>query len=99
MTDESKCLKCGRCCRRKFRVNGKPVFSDHHCEWLDPDTKLCTVYENRFVVYPSCLSAKQCAERGLLPADCPYVKDIKGYVGPREATLAELAAYHRRRNQ
>ena len=90
------CLKCGRCCRRKFLVGHEVVFSDVYCKFLDPDTKLCTIFEERFVGAPHCLNRQQTIDAEFFPNDCPYVKDMKPYHGPREATPEELELYHRR---
>jgi hypothetical protein len=31
---------------------------------------------------PDCLTVEEGIKLGVFPADCPYVKDIKGYKGP-----------------
>lgn len=90
---EDICLKCGRCCRKKFLgLDGAVVFSNEACQYLDPNTKLCLIYRSRFVWHPGCIPIHVAKAHGLLPADCAYVKDDPDYKGPREATAAELRA-------
>ena len=90
---EDLCLRCGRCCRKKFLgLDGAVVFSNEACQYLDRKTKLCTVYERRFVVHRGCIPIDVAKAYGFLPADCPYVKDDPDYKPPREATAAELRA-------
>ena len=57
------------------------------CQYLDPETKLCTIYDQRHEINPSCLRVEQGIELGVFPADCPYVADLPHYVPPAEAEL------------
>ena len=52
---ESKCLRCGLCCHDRAELADAVVFFATHCEHLDPETKLCKVYEKRFTVKPDCI--------------------------------------------
>jgi hypothetical protein len=36
----------------------------------------------RHEVAPHCASVEDGIELGVFPADCPYVRDVEGYVGP-----------------
>ncbi len=93
MTTEDLCLKCGRCCRKKFLgLDGAIVYSNEACKHLDPETKLCTVYERRFIVHRGCIPIHVAKMEGFLPAHCAYVRDDPDYKPPREATPAELRA-------
>jgi len=66
----------------KIMVVYTPVFTDQHCQYFNPKTKLCSVFEDRFKVGVGCLTTDQAIEIRALPNECPYVKDIKGYDGP-----------------
>lgn len=84
MSDESLCLKCGRCCRKKVMRKGKVVALKVSCPLLDTATNLCLAYEQRHKMkqhicgYP-CGSVDAGIEARILPDDCPYAKDIKDY--------------------
>ena len=65
-------------------LGGELVFTRRYCVFLDPATKLCTVYKRRFVVAPNCRTVAEAIEFRLLPSDCPYVEGIPGYRGPAE---------------
>ena len=83
---EAKCLRCGRCCYAKLVVEladgDRIVYTDIPCGYLDVGTKLCTVYEGRHELNPDCLGVEAGVKRGVFPADCPYVRDVRGYRPP-----------------
>lgn len=83
-TWENRCRRCGRCCFEKIEFEGEIFYTDDPCEFLDPATRLCRIYETRHVQKPDCspLTPRQ-LKRGLLPSDCPYVSDVEGYRAPR----------------
>ena len=81
---EDICRKCGKCCRRKAIIGGRVVYLPHYCKYLDVNTKLCTVYHRRFEVNSACKSIEEAIRMRILPADCVYVRGIKGYRGPVE---------------
>lgn len=91
---EARCLRCGRCCYAKLVVGGRVIYTDIPCRYLDVGTNLCTVYERRHELNPDCLGVEEGIERGVFPADCPYVKDIPAYrppvTDPEPGELAEL---------
>ena len=89
--DENRCLRCGRCCHEKFRIGDLVVITDVPCPHLDTATNLCRVYADRFTHQPQCATAARSAAAGGMPGDCPYARDIPGYVAPR--TLAERPEY------
>ena len=97
-TDESLCKKCGRCCFIKTQVHGVAYFTNIPCNNFDPNTKLCKVYEKRYRIKGGCIPWKHAIEIHALPQDCPYVKDIPGYVGPKPFfELAMLVAELKKR--
>ena len=81
---EAKCRRCGRCCYKKIIVLDTVFYTPFPCRFLDIETRLCTVYERRHEANPGCLSVEAGIERGVFPADCPYVEGIAGYVPPVE---------------
>ena len=80
--EEELCSRCGRCCYKKVRFNGIAYFTNVPCKYLDIKTNLCTIYEKRYKVKDGCIPWRQAIKTRALPADCLYVKDIPGYVGP-----------------
>ena len=76
---EELCTRCGKCCTEKVEVDGTIYISKKYCRFLDPETKLCTVYENRFEAEPGCMEVPEGVKAGIFPADCPYIEGIKGY--------------------
>lgn len=87
MTDhvawEGKCRRCGRCCFEKIDFNGAIYYTNEPCAMLDLDTRLCTVYRERHERRPGCMAlTPEMLQRGILPADCPYVADITDYRAP-----------------
>ena len=81
---EARCRRCGRCCARKIVVGNAVFYTPYYCPHLDPETKLCTVYERRRELNPHCLTVEEGIELGVFPADCPYVAGIPGYRPPVE---------------
>ena len=89
MPDPSLCERCGRCCYAKIILDGEVVYTPFPCPHFDEDTRLCTVYGQRHVVNPDCLTAEMGIQLGVFPADCPYVRDLPGYVPPRMSLTPE----------
>ena len=83
MADPSLCERCGRCCCIKIVADGEVIYTPYFCEYYDPETKLCTVYERRHEVNPRCLTVEEGIKLGVFPADCPYVRDLPDYRPPR----------------
>jgi hypothetical protein len=81
---ENRCQRCGRCCYEKIEFEGEIYYTETPCEFLDQGTSLCRVYATRHIDKPDCspLTPRQ-VKRGLLPADCPYVKDFPDYKSPQ----------------
>jgi len=81
---EAKCRRCGRCCYEKIEFEGEIYYTAAPCEMLDPDTRLCRVYQDRHRKRPGCVPLTPLRLRkGILPADCPYVADISDYRAPK----------------
>lgn len=92
--DPDLCEKCGRCCYAKLIIGGEIVYTPFPCPYLDEATRLCTVYERRHEVNPDCLPVEMGIRFGVFPPDCPYVRDLPGYVPPRLGmTPEEIEAY------
>lgn len=80
---ESVCSRCGRCCFEKIDFEGRIYYTGLPCEYLDPETKLCRVYEEREEKRPGCVQlTSENIQKGFLPSDCDYVADIKDYPAP-----------------
>lgn len=88
---ESLCRRCGRCCAKKVVLGGRVIYTPFYCEHLDPEKRLCRVYARRHEVNPQCLPLDRAIARGVLPADCPYVEGLAGYVAPVESPGGALA--------
>jgi len=86
---EALCRRCGRCCYEKFIVDGHVFNTRRPCPYLDTRTNLCTVYDHRFEVNPRCLDVAAGIALGVFPADCPYVRDLPGYVPAEDGWLDE----------
>lgn len=84
MADPRLCRRCGKCCHKKIFIDGQVVYLPSFCKFYDPQTRLCTVYENRFELNPHCLTVEEGIQLGVFPADCPYVRDLPDYCPPRE---------------
>jgi hypothetical protein len=81
---ENLCRRCGRCCFEKIQFEGEIYYTDVPCKFLDPDTRLCTVYADRTRKQPGCVAiTPEIIGMGVLPADCPYVAHLEDYQAPR----------------
>jgi hypothetical protein len=89
MADPTLCERCGRCCYAKVIIDGEVVYTPFPCPYLDEQTRLCAVYERRHELRTDCLTIEMGIQLGVFPADCPYVRDIPGYVPPRRLTREE----------
>ena len=86
---EALCRQCARCCYEKLIVDGHVFTLRKPCRFLDDPTKRCRVYEARHEQNPRCLTVTEGVEYGVFPADCPYVRDIEGYLPAEEGWLDE----------
>jgi uncharacterized cysteine cluster protein YcgN (CxxCxxCC family) len=69
-------------------VAGVLVRTGVPCEHLDVETRLCRVYDERHEAAPHCANVEDGIGLRVFPTDCPYVRDVEGYVGP--ADMASL---------
>lgn len=73
---EDLCQQCGMCCyERVFYPDGSvSVDITAPCEFLDEETRLCTVYESRHEVCSDCrkVDLRQALSRKTLPPTCAY---------------------------
>jgi uncharacterized cysteine cluster protein YcgN (CxxCxxCC family) len=80
---EAICERCGRCCYEKYEYKNKILYTKTPCRFLDIESKTCTIYSERSVRHPECVSlTPEIVRAGILPADCPYVRDLEGYEPP-----------------
>lgn len=81
---ESKCKQTGICCHMPFRIDHQDVvIHGMHCKFLEKqeDGKMvCSVYENRFEMMPTCHHASVAEGKGLLHVGCPYNRTGKGKI-------------------
>ena len=81
---EARCHRCGRCCYEKIEYEGRVYYTDKPCDKLDLTTTLCTVYNDRLKSKPECMPLNaETLQRGILPADCPYVVGFCDYNAPQ----------------
>ncbi len=80
---ESLCRRCGRCCYEKDERDGR-VFTnyDSPCRYLDESTRLCTVYETRFIRCGDCkkMTIFHALFVSYLPAECGYVQKFRPWL-------------------
>ncbi|MEW6357051.1 MAG: hypothetical protein AB1696_12040 [Planctomycetota bacterium] len=89
--DEILCHRCGRCCYRKIWIEDLLYYTPTPCQYLDVQTRLCTVYDRRHILNPECLGLEEGIRLGVFPADCPYVRDLPDYNPPIEEVLDPAA--------
>lgn len=71
---EALCRRCGECCFELVYDEDDVLVASNRCEFLDPDSRLCTVYETRFEVCHDCieLTDKNLLRFDWLPETCGY---------------------------
>ena len=77
---EELCRRCGQCCYEKERTpRGVVTLRDQPCEFLDPATRLCRVYADRFRLCPRCrrMTLPKALFLSYLPAGCGYVRAFR----------------------
>ena len=82
LEDDEMCARCkvrGSCCYLETMAKGIRISTDEPCEFLDEETGLCKVYENRYDVNPECLTIEEMLEGHTVPLECGYIKDKDGY--------------------
>lgn len=84
---ERMCVRCGMCCFASARLDknceGSIFIPDLCCKYLHFNKNIseCEVYKNRHQVAKWCMPLEKAIEKGVFPPQCPYVKDMPGYVG------------------
>ena len=81
---EAICRRCGKCCAEKVEIDDRIYVTRKMCRFLDPGSRSCTVYPDRFRAEPECLSTVEGLPSMVFPRDCPYTLGIEGYVPPVE---------------
>ncbi len=72
---ELLCDGCGKCCLNKLEIDNKIYFTCVKCRFLDSNSCLCRIYENRFQKVPDCRNVTLDAVREKprwLPKTCAY---------------------------
>ncbi len=80
---EAICERCGLCCYEKYDYRGRIFYTATPCPHLNTQTRLCKNYANRSQIHPDCAQlTPEIVAAGILPQDCPYVRDIPAYKAP-----------------
>lgn len=77
---ESLCNQCGVCCYEKIVIRGRiHINLDSSCRFLDPYTKTCHVYSQRFTRCRDCarLTLRHALFASYLPETCGYVQKYR----------------------
>ena len=77
---EAICHRCGLCCyERRVGFRGLAINTNAPCRYLDTETRLCTVYENRFQVCSECrkVTLLTALFDPSLPDSCGYVQTFR----------------------
>lgn len=85
---EGMCVNCGLCCYAGVPVQKglNVLVPELRCKYLvqkgtDGET-CCSTYDTRFEKAGAwCLPLADAIQKGVFPELCPYVSDLKGYVG------------------
>ncbi len=72
---EAICRRCGECCFELVYEEDDTLVASTMCEFLDPGSRQCKVYERRFEVCHDCikLTAENLLRFDWLPETCGYV--------------------------
>ena len=78
---DTLCKRCGKCCYiRTLSPKGEVEINDKAaCKYLDAQTKLCRVFDQRFVKYNRCgkVNLFRAMFNRYLPPDCAYVQTFR----------------------
>ena len=77
---EGLCRRCGSCCyEKRHTATGLLVDLRLPCRFLDEETRLCSVYEERFHTCPECrrMTIFHALFSSYLPESCGYVRRFK----------------------
>lgn len=84
---EGMCVDCGLCCHAAIPVakGVNAIVPELHCKHLKRDDmgkSCCSVYDTRLEVAKGwCFPLAEAIQKGLFPDQCPYVREMKDYVG------------------
>lgn len=84
---EDLCIRCGLCCYFSVSIdksNGSVLIPDLRCKYLSfnkSGESCCNIYEKRHQITDWCLPLVEAIKKGIFPEQCPYVSDVKNYVG------------------
>lgn len=83
-SQENLCRRCGACCFEKVYLEDEDavVTTDIPCAHFNLATRLCRVYARRHEINPRCADRARGIASRIFPADCPYVRDLRGYKPP-----------------
>lgn len=71
------CTQCGLCCYQKEYRRGRLYINlNRPCPYLDTQSKLCMVYDNRFKICRDCkkVTMYHALFSSLMPVSCAYVQ-------------------------
>jgi uncharacterized cysteine cluster protein YcgN (CxxCxxCC family) len=77
---EKVCLKCGICCYEKENQRCRVIIDlSKPCEYLNEETKRCTIYKKRFQICKNCekVTLFHALFSRYLPSTCGYVKKYR----------------------
>ena len=77
---DSLCIQCGLCCYRKEYRHGRMMINlNRPCNYLDVESRLCMVYENRFKICSDCrkVTLYHAFFSSLMPEECGYVQKYR----------------------
>ena len=70
------CARCALCCYERTITPDEVIIDlSSPCQYLDEDSRLCTVYDDRFTICPRCnkLSLFHAMFSSSLPPSCAYI--------------------------
>jgi uncharacterized cysteine cluster protein YcgN (CxxCxxCC family) len=94
-TLESTCVDCGLCCYASVPLaKGHVLVPELRCKHLQVESatgkSCCSIYEQRHDLAKGwCLPLAEAINKGVFPEQCPYVRDMRDYVGT--AVLSDSA--------
>lgn len=84
---DDTCTRCGLCCYEKGYARDGSIYIDLSapCGYLDPETKLCTVYDRRFELCEACkkVTIFHALFSRYMPPECAYVKRFRKWGFPK----------------
>ncbi len=87
--DPKKCKRCGRCCCIKVQTDDEMLFTPMFCEHFNSETRLCNIYNERFLTDTGCMTIEEGIACSAFPVDCPFVEGLADYIAPVEDWTAD----------